>query len=403
VVVGGAHFADERQMSYGNAIVVHPQDPDWVLCGGVDLHRTRDGGRTWEQVTHWDGERGSATYAHADHHALVMPPAQPGLVYDLNDGGLDVSEDGGTAWQNRSNGLATNMFYDLAVAQTDGAMIAGGAQDNGTLATLDGTADGYLEMVGGDGGWVVIDPTNDRHLYGSWQGMNIVRFRASDGWKVVFTPPQDEVRMWMVFIAMDAANRRTVFTGSHRVWRTKDDGNNWRPVSGDLDGSDITAIDVARADSRRIYVGTENGAFFRSTDGGTSWSGNLASTVLPGLTITRVESRPDDADTVYATVANFGNRHVFRSDDGGLTWADVDRGELPDVPFHAIAVPAAHPDRVYVGGDAGVFVSTDGGASWANLSRNLPTVMVVDLVFHEADRTLTAATYGRSMWRVQVD
>ena len=400
--VGGAHFAAERQMSYNNAIVVHPQDPDWVLCGGVDLHRTRNGGRTWETVTHWDAQRGTAAYAHADHHALVMPRAQPGLVYDLNDGGLDVSEDGGTGWQNRSNGLATNMFYDLAVAQTDGAMIAGGAQDNGTLATLDGTADGYLELLGGDGGWVVIDPSNDRHLFGSWQGMVVWRFRSSDGWKKV-SPPEDQFRMWMVYLALDAANRRTLFTGSRRVWRTKDDGNTWRAVSDNLDGSDITAIEVARADSRRVYVGTENGAFFRSTDAGNTWSGNLASTVLPGRTITRVESRPDDADTVYATVANFGNRHVFRSDDGGLSWADVDRGELPDVPFHAIAVPAAHPERLYVGGDAGVFVSTDGGAAWANLSRNLPKVMVVDLVYQENDRTLTAATYGRSIWRLQVD
>jgi photosystem II stability/assembly factor-like uncharacterized protein len=400
--ISGSHFAAERQMSYNNTIVVHPQDPQHVLCAGVDLHRSRDGGRTWEVVTHWDVERGTPTYAHADHHALVMPPASPGLIYDLNDGGLDVSEDGGTTWQNRSNGLGTNMFYDLAVAQTDGRMIAGGAQDNGTLATLDGTADGYQELVGGDGGWVVIDPANDRHIYGSWQRMNIVRFRASDGWKVV-SPPETDFQMWMVFIVMDPGNPRRVFTGSRRVWRTRDDGNTWRAVSGNLDDSDITAIDVARADSQRIYVGTENGGFFRSTDGGDTWSGNLASTVLPGRTITRVESRPDDADTLYATVANFGSRHVFCSRDGGLSWADVDRGVLPDAPFHSVAVPAAHPERLYVGGDAGVFVSSDGGASWANLSGNLPAVMVVDLAFHEQDRTLTAATYGRSIWRIQLD
>jgi hypothetical protein len=82
---------------------------------------------------------------------------------------------------------------------------------------------------------------------------------------------------------------------------------------------------------------------------------------------------------------------------------DVDRGALPDAPFHALTVPAVHPERVYACGDAGVFVSEDEGATWANLTRNLPTVMVVDLVYHESDRTLTAATYGRSVWRLQVD
>jgi hypothetical protein len=121
------------------------------------------------------------------------------------------------------------------------------------------------------------------------------------------------------------------------------------------------------------------------------------------MTITRLQSRPDDAEVVYATVANFGNRHVFRSADGGLNWVDIDRGELPDVPFHSVAVPAAHPARVYASCDVGVFVSDDEGATWANLTGNLPAVMVVDLVYHETDRTLTAATYGRSVWRLQVD
>jgi photosystem II stability/assembly factor-like uncharacterized protein len=403
--IGGQHFASERQMSYNNAIVVHPTDPDHVLCGGVDLHRTTDAGQHWTQVTRWNADRGAADYAHADHHALVMPAAQPGLVYDLNDGGMDFSSDGGATWENRSNGLATNMFYDLVVAQINGQVIAGGAQDNGTLITPDGQPDSYFELTGGDGGWVVIDPTDVNHIFSTAQGMIIIRHRSSDGFTEVSPPETSEIRsaIWMVFMAMDSSNPTTLFTGSVRVWRTTDDGDSWQVVSDSLDGSPITALEVARADSSRIYVGTENGGFYRSTDGGDTWSGNLASSVLPGFTITRLESRADDAEAVYATVANFGNRHVFRSADGGLTWVDIDRGELGDPPFHSIAVPRSHPTRVYVCGDVGVFVSDDQGATWTNLTRNLPTVMVVDLVYHEADHTLTAATYGRSIWRLQVD
>jgi photosystem II stability/assembly factor-like uncharacterized protein len=118
-----------------------------------------------------------------------------------------------------------------------------------------------------------------------------------------------------------------------------------------------SVIDIARADVRRVYVGTENGGVFRSTDGGTTWSGNLASTVLPGRTVTRVYSRADDPDVVYATVANFGNHHIFRSPDGGLNWFDIDRGDLPDAPLLSMALPAAHPDRIYVCGDAGVVLA----------------------------------------------
>ena len=113
-----------------------------------------------------------------------------------------------------------------------------------------------------------------------------------------------------------------------------------------------------------------------------------------------MQSRPDDPETVYATVANYGNGHVFRSRDGGLSWADADPGKLlPDVPFHSIAIPAAHPDTVYVCSDVGVFVSADDGRTWANLTGNLPNVIITDIVYHEVDRTLTAATYGRSIWR----
>ena len=112
------HFADEDQIYYGNTIVVHPRNPDHVLCGGVDLHLTTNGGRTWRRVTRWDAERGERNYAHGDHHHLVMPASAAGRVYDVNDGGLDVSDDGGFTWNNRSKGLVTTMYYDMDVAQS---------------------------------------------------------------------------------------------------------------------------------------------------------------------------------------------------------------------------------------------------------------------------------------------
>jgi photosystem II stability/assembly factor-like uncharacterized protein len=400
--IRGNHFQPERQMSYGNTIVVHPQNPQHVLCGGVDLHLTTNGGTTWKQVTHWDDDRGTPKYAHADHHALIMPGSQPGLVYDMNDGGMDQSADGGMTWENRSDGLATNMFYDLEVSQSNSKFYGGGAQDNGTITTITGQANNFLELTGGDGGWIVIDPRDSNHLFTSAQGMRIFRFRSSTGWKDV-SPPETLFRMWMVFMAMDANNRNIVFTGSRRVWRTQNDGNSWVAVSDVLDGSDITTIEIARANSSRIYVATENGGFFRSTDGGNSWSGNLASTVLPGRTITRIESRPNNADVVYVSVANFGHSHVFRSTDGGNTWQDIDGGVLPDVPHQSIVIPESHPQRIYVANDVGVFASNNGGVDWTDLTRNLPNVMVVDLVYHENDKLLYAATYGRSIWKIRLN
>jgi photosystem II stability/assembly factor-like uncharacterized protein len=399
----GTFFKDEGQISYGSTIVIHPEDPNHVLCGGVDLHLTRNGGDTWRQVTKWDLERDHPKYAHADHHALLMPAAVPGRVYDCNDGGLDVSENGGRTWDNRSEGLSITMFYDMDVAQSSPLVYGGGAQDNGTVVTTTGASSSFFELLGGDGGWIVFDPNNEGRVYASYYNMNIYRFRGDDYKKVTPKADKDEREsVWMCFIALDPTDAQTVFTGSSRVWRTRNDGNNWTPVSDDLDGSPISAIEVAPANPEFVYVGTENGGFFRSLDGGEVWSPNLSSSVLPGHTITRIESSPEDARLLYATIANFGHSHVFCSRDAGSSWEDVDRGQLPDVPHHALLIRAEDPNRLYVGNDAGVFVLDIKTGIWMNLTKNLPNAMVIDLVYHTKEESLFAATYGRSIWRVKL-
>jgi photosystem II stability/assembly factor-like uncharacterized protein len=403
--IAGTSFRKEGQMSYGNAIAVHPTNPDHVLCGGVDLHLTRNAGKTWIRATHWDADpdRGATNYAHADHHFLLMPAGRPGLVYDMNDGGMDVSGDGGKTWTKRSNGLAVTMFYDVDVAQSDGRIFGGGAQDNGTNVTETGKPDAFKQIDGGDGGWILIDPTTPGHRYTTSQNMVVTRFR-NGGWADVSPPASgaEQAAVWMIYLDMDPGDPRTVFAGGLRVWRTKNDGAAWQAVSSVLDGSAISAIEIAPGDPKTVYVGTENGGFFRSGDGGDSWSADLSSSVHPGFTITRIAASPTDAQIVFTTVANFGASHVFRSSDGGQSWSDVDRGRLPDVPHHAIAVPRAKPATIYLGNDAGVFISNDSGGTWKNLTGNLPTAPIVDLVYHDADGTLTAASYGRSCWRLKI-
>jgi photosystem II stability/assembly factor-like uncharacterized protein len=340
--------------------VHHPTDGErlWAGAAGGGVWHSPDGGRTWSAQWHDEPTLnvGSLAVDPADPDVIYCGTGEANLSTDSHPGvGLMRTLDAGASW------------HLLASAEAAGLPARIGA--------------------------LAVDPFDPR-------------FRADDpagqNWTKV-SPPENQFKMWMVFLSLDSRHRGTLFTGSQRVWRTDDDGDTWTPVSAPLDGSDITAIEVSRADRERVYVGTENGGFFRSVDRGETWSGNLASTVLPGFLITRVQSRADDAEIVYATVANFGNRHVFRSTDGGLTWTDIDRGNLPDAPVHSIALPASRPGRVYVCGDAGVFVSDDEGVNWSNLTANLPNVMVVDLVHHEQDRTLTAATYGRGIWRLRID
>jgi photosystem II stability/assembly factor-like uncharacterized protein len=398
--IAGSHFATEGQMSYGNTIVVHPTNADHVICGGVDLHVTTNAGAVWRRATQWDAERGSADYAHADHHKLVMPASMPGRVYSANDGGLDLSEDAGRNWTNRSNGLSVTMYYDLDVAQTDLRVFGGGAQDNGTLVTVTGSPDDAFELLGGDGGWMVVDPKDASHIVASYQFGGMYRFRGGSTRKV--SPPfkpEESGGMWMVYIAFDPNDSETFYTGNQCLYRTRNDGVSWDKLTPVLDGSPISAIELAGPSSKTIYVATENGSFFRSLDNAATWSANLASGALPGVMITRIAAQPGAPNTVYVTCANVGNRHVFCSRDAGSTWSDIDGGKLPDVPHHALQVRPDKPAELWVCSDAGVFFTADGGLSWRNATSNLPYVMVVDMVFHRTSKTLLVATYGRSLWK----
>lgn len=201
--IGKTHFAEEGQISYGNALAVHPTKPNFVICGGGDLPLTKNGGQTWQPVTRWDADRGTPHYAHADQHALVLPAAVPGRIYDANDGGLDMSEDGGRKWSNRSSGLAVTMFYDMDMAQSNGLLYGGGAQDNGTVVTTAGASNTFFELLGGDGGWLVFAPKNAGHAYTSYYNLNIFRFRG--GLSANVSPPASEDEKNSVWMALHHA------------------------------------------------------------------------------------------------------------------------------------------------------------------------------------------------------
>src|SRR5262249_2500060 len=396
------HFVKERQMTYNNAIVVHPTNANHVLCGGVDLHQTVNGGATWKKVTDWRKSPGDQTYAHADHHGLLMPAASPGRVYDVNDGGVDVSENGGRTWANRSKGLAISMAYDVDVAQSNSKYFGGGLQDNGSPITTDGQPDPFFDITGGDGGWLIFDHQDENHIYASIYNLNIYRYHGTRFADI--SPPASEDEkgaVWMCFMEVSPDDSNTLFAGGLRVWRTTNDGQTWKALSDSLDGSPISAVAVAPSDPKRLYVGTENAGFFRSDDGGDSWSGDLSGEV-PKVVITRIDCKGNNPNVVTLCLANSGHSHVYLSQDGGHSWRDIDQGQLPDVPHHALVIPPDSPQTIYVGNDAGVFVSKDMGGQWQSLTRNLPNVMVVDLVYHDADGALTAATYGRSHWRIKV-
>ena len=409
--VAGRHFAAERQMSYGNVIAVHPRDPGFVICGGIDLHLSENDGKSWIQMTDDAMRRGDPWYAHADHHALAIRPPSPEAlpagnqvrIYDANDGGLDVSLDGGRSWQNRSAGLAVTMYEHIAVAATDAKRFGGGTQDNGTLITISGRSDDHFAILSGDGGRLTFDPADANHFYACFQKLGISRWlerRPADA-RPLPDGATEAAPVFLPYIAFDPHDGRIAFTGTLRVWRILEgDGTQWEAVSPFLDGGVVSVVEVAASDSAHVYVGTDRGGIFASVDGGNNWSENLGPTSLRGINVTRLATHPLKAEFLIATFAGVGNSHVLASPDGGRNWNDLDGGKLPRVPLRALAVRADQPDAVFVGGDAGVFLLPDLTGGWQRLTLDLPHVIVADLAYHLATRTLFAGTYGRGIWKL---
>ncbi|MBW8873699.1 MAG: hypothetical protein JF614_01950 [Acidobacteria bacterium] len=401
------HFGDIGKIDYANTIAVHPKNKDFVICGGVDLHLTQDGGRgRWTQVTHGDRERGHPWYAHPDHHALafVALKTDDSRIYDLNDGGMDVSESEGRIWENRSRGLAVTQYYTLDVAPSDEKRFGGGTQDNGALITLTGGTDDHFQVLTGDGGGIAFDPADPDHFFVSAQNLDIRRWKEGKERSPIKGPDPTGFSFILTPLALSSERASIAYTASNVVFKTEDDGDNWKPVSPDLDGTLVRVIEVARADPQRIYAGTEDGGFFRRDDGDKAWRVVLSESALPvsGKPITAIESSPGDADLVLVALAGFGSRHLFLSPDGGRTWRDFDGGHLPDAPINALVIPKAGPTILYAAGDAGVFKSGLAGPSWQNLTANLPNVRITALVYHEKSRTLFAATYGRGIWKLKI-
>jgi hypothetical protein len=383
---------------------------------------------TWRRASLWDAEEGSPQYVHADQHAIVLPGGN--LIYAANDGGVAASEDLGETWSMRVRGLVNTMFYDIDVAPSNGKVFGGGAQDNGSLVTGVTDKEGdFLHVLGGDGAWMVFDPEDENHVVGSRSDIHIFRHTAAGRWTEEFweeiSPKamQDDEhhQLAIAVVAMDPAHARTLWLGSRRLWRTGKDGE-WQPVSKELDGSAITAIELPPAAPGQVWAGTQRGGIFRSLDHGKTWSGDLSGPEIPARVITRIESHPRKASRLVVTIGGTGFvsraiprarargampitsgtesiAHVFLSEDGGLSWRPVDTPEMPNVAYHAAVFETHEPYRLFAANDCGVWMTED-FAAWTDVSTTLPNAMISDLVYHHRDRSLTAATYGRGIWRV---
>ncbi len=394
---------------YFGQVRVHPQNPDIVFALDVAFMRSNDGGLSWPvQYGYYDGYPG----LHVDHHALAFHPQNSNYIICGNDGGINISENGGDNWTKVAS-LPVTQFYEIGLDYTNPERLYGGTQDNGTLCTKTGLTDDWERILGGDGFYVIVDPNNPDIIYAEYQfGSLFKSINGGSSWQNILNNDMGyEKTNWSTPVAMDPNNSNTLYYGTYRLWRTENGTESWSPVSPDLTMGledsrvgTITTIAVAPTNSNIIYVGTDDSQVWVSSNYGGDWT--LVSDSLPFRWVTRVVVDPTDENTAYVTFSGLRWKdpqpHVFRTTDMGNSWEDIS-ANLPDAPVNAFAVDPIHREVLYLGSDIGVFVSFNSGGSWQALGEALPVVVINDMKIHESAYKLIVGTHGRSMYKIDLN
>jgi photosystem II stability/assembly factor-like uncharacterized protein len=375
-------------------VCVHPTNPNIVYYLGFDASVSLNGGQHWNSLGNF----------HVDHHAIFVHPQNPNIVLEGNDGGLYVSHNGGTNWNFLQN-LPFTQFYTCEVDFQHPTNLYGGTQDNGTNRTTTGNLDDWENIFGGDGFYVLVDPMDNSYLYMEYQyggfSFGTTGINANDRFN------------WSTPFVFDPSNSATLFLGSNKLYTTTNRAGTWHSISNDLTNGPspgnlqfgtITTIAVAPSDGNVIYVGTDDANVWVTTNGGTMW--NHIADSLPKRWVTRVAVDPANENIAYVAFSGFRWNellpHIFRTTNFGATWNAIS-ANLPEAPVNDIIIDPVFDSTLYVATDVGVFASSDLGNVWNAIGTNFPNVVVTDLVLHNPTRTLIAATYGRSMYKIILD
>jgi photosystem II stability/assembly factor-like uncharacterized protein len=431
--VGHLGYPDypDSQGWYGNAIWAGDiHDPNLVIVGGIDIHRSTDGGAVFNKISDWTKAPASP---HSDHHAIVSHASYDGVanktVYFCNDGGVYAAPDvttatGASGWKQLNNGLVITQFYGGAGNPTTKQTVAG-AQDNGTVLYTPATLGGqWREISGGDGGFCAADPVAPV-FFGEYINLQISRSDNGAASKDVFAGITDAGSDLALFIApfiLDPNDSNTMLAGGSSLFRSnnvKQDPPTWSSIKAPLTvtiGSDqvnvrISAIAMAKGNSKVIWVGheilptgpdqvsPESGAVFLTTNGDTAmpvWS--RVDNGLPKRHCNRVVPDPADPSKIaYAMFGGYEPDNLWTTKDSGQTWTKLGADQLPAVPVYDLAFHPDNPNILIIANETGVFLSNDRGANWAPGNKGPTNCAVFQLYW--MNRSLVAVTHGRGIFR----
>jgi len=394
----------ERQGWYDLIMAVDPSDSDTVYSGAVDIYSSNNAGATITRATFWNPAPGQIPeYVHADIHNLTFFPSDPQSFLIGCDGGVFKSTDGGETYDDLNNDLRLAQYYGLSVSP-NADRANGGTQDNGSHLFF-GDKNAWLMWFGGDGGFAAWDQQDPNFIYGSTPG-GVMHASNNGGNSAVQIPlPGGSGAQFIQPFAIDPNDGNRMIVGGTSVYFEDNlralDGT-WANVSGVL--GTINATTISPHDGATAFVGRTNGAIFKTTGlgSGGAWNNISTGTGLPNSSVTWIEIDPTDntGNTVYATFASYSSNRLWKSTDGGNSWASIS-GNLPDIPLFCVRVDPTDSNRLFVGSELGLW-STDGAnlasPNWEHYSYGLAWSRTMQLHW-ASDGSLWIATHGRSIYR----
>ena len=415
---------------YYTRIYADPGDEESVYVLNVRFHHSKDGGKSFAEID----------TPHGDNHDLWIDPGDPQRMVQSNDGGANVSYDGGATWSRQSN-QPTAQFYRVSTDNDFPYRLLGGQQDNSAVRIRSRSAAGssigvrdWEPTAGGESGHIVAKPDDpDVVIGGSYGGfLRLVNHRTGErraidvwpdnpmGWGAADLKYRFQ---WNFPIAFSVHDPDVLYVAANVLFRSGDLGHSWQQISPDLTRDDksrmgpsggpitkdntsveyygtIFAIAESYHEPDVIWAGSDDGRVHVTRNGGATWNDVTPSGLPEWAQINSIDIHPFEPGGVYVAATSYKSDdfrpYLYRTDDWGESWRKITNG-IPD--DHFTRVVRADPDReglLYVGTEFGVFYSIDDGANWRSLQLNLPLTPITDLAVKEQD--LVAATQGRGFW-----
>jgi photosystem II stability/assembly factor-like uncharacterized protein len=414
---------------YYSRIYADTEDVDKLYVVNVNYHKSTDGGKNFS----------SARAPHGDHHDLWIAPEDPNRMIMGDDGGAQITYDGGETWSTYHN-QPTAQYYRVATDDSFPYRIYVAQQDNGTIRIPHRTTgrsisdSDWEETAGGESAHIAIDPKNNDIVYGGSYGGFLTRYNhKTKSQRAVNVWPDNPMGhgaegmkyrfQWNFPILFSQHEPNKLYAFSNNVHVTTNEGQSWETISPDLTRNDPTKLVssggpitqdntgveyyctiFAAAESPlnagELWVGSDDGLIHLSKDGGQNWVNITPKGMPEWAQINSIEPSRYDAATCYVAVTRYKlgdfTPYLYKTTDYGKSWKKITDG-IPSEHFTRVV---REDDQVqgmlYAGTETGLYISTNDGKSWKSFQMNLPIVPVTDLAVK--DNNLIIATQGRSLW-----